>query len=138
MLLVISAVSVSMLYNAHRMGLEQFGSEVSADFSVLEMKRQNILTGINRFFFRIYASRSLETDFSGFFGASPEEYMQYHLSTADPGVESYPEAASSLVSESGYCIRYILYETADTITAAECSATAIPATGCSPGRRPPD
>ena len=121
MLLVISAVSVSMLYNAHRMGLEQFGSEVSADFSVLEMKRQNILTGIDRFFFRIYASRSLETDFSGFFGASPEEYMQYHLSTADPGVESYPEAASSLVSESGYCIRYILYETADTITAAEYS-----------------
>lgn len=49
MLLVISAVSVSMLYNAHRMGLEQFGSEVSADFSVLEMKRQNILTGIDRF-----------------------------------------------------------------------------------------
>lgn len=90
MLLVINAVSVSMLYNAHRMGLEQFGSEVSADFS-------------------------------GFFGASPEEYMQYHLSTADPGVESYPDAASSLVSESGYCIRYILYETADTITAAECS-----------------
>mgnify|MGYP004586471005 FL=1 len=43
MLLVISAVSVSMLYNAHRMGLEQFGSEVSADFSVLEMKRQTPL-----------------------------------------------------------------------------------------------
>lgn len=107
MLLVISAVSVSMLYNAHRMGLEQFGSEVSADFS-------------------------------GFFGTSPEEYMQYHLSTADPGVESYPEAASSLVSESGYCIRYILYETADTITARSTVTTAIPATGCSPGRRSPD
>ncbi|MBD9184101.1 MAG: hypothetical protein EGQ26_00405 [Clostridiales bacterium] len=64
--------------------------------------------------------------------------MQYHLSTADPGVESYPEAASSLVSESGYCIRYILYETADTITARSTVTTAIPATGCSPGRRPPD
>lgn len=121
MLLVLGGVSGSMLYSAHKMGQEQFGSEFSENFSVFEMKRQNILTGIDRFFFRIYASRSLESDFSGFFGASPEAYMEYHLRNAAPGVESYPEAAGALVAESGYSIRYILYETSDTIIAAEYS-----------------
>lgn len=87
MLLLIGSVSGAMLFNAHAMGLAQFSSEADSNFSVLEMKRQNVLSRIDRLFFRIYASHSLETDFSGFFGATPEEYMRSRLNGSGPDTD---------------------------------------------------
>ena len=123
MLLLIGSVSGAMLFNAHAMGLAQFASEADSNFSVLEMKRQNVLTRIDRLFFRIYASRSLETDFSGFFGAAPEEYMRSRLNGSGPDTETYLDALSSLVAETGCCIRYVLHDTGTSVTAAEFSAS---------------
>ena len=122
MLLVIGAVSGVLLQNANASGLESFSSGTSTGFSLLEMKRQSIVTGIDRLFFRIYATRSLEQDFTRFFGATPEEYVQYRLSQRDTGSETYPEALSSLVTESGYSIRYVLHDDGTQIRAAEYSA----------------
>lgn len=122
MLLLIGSVSGAMLFNARAMGLAQFVSEADSDYSMLETKRQNVLSRIDRLFFRIYASRSLETDFSGFFGASPEEYMRSRLDSGEPDAETYLDALSSLAAETGCCIRYVLHDTGTTVTAAEFSA----------------
>ncbi len=122
MLLLIGSVSGAMLFNARAMGLAQFVSEADSDYSMLETKRQNVLSRIDRLFFRIYASRSLETDFSGFFGASPEEYMRSRLNSGEPDAETYLDALSSLVAETGCCIRYVLHDTGTAVTAAEFSA----------------
>lgn len=126
MLLLLGSVSTSMLFNARAMGLAQFSSEASSGFSLLEIKRQSVLTGIDRLFYRIYASRALETDFSGFFGASPEEYVRYRLSVRGPERENYLDALSSLTVETGYCIRYVLHDNGENIMAAEFNTS-----GCS-------
>ena len=121
MLLVIGMVSGVLLLNAHATGLNSFSSGASAGLSLLEMKRQSVMTGIDRLFFRIYAARTLENDFVHFFGATPEEYVQYRLSRSDAGSETYPEALSSLVTESGYSIRYVLHSDGKRIIAAQYS-----------------
>lgn len=107
MLLLIGSVSGAMLFNAHAMGLAQFSSEADSNFSVLKMKRQNVLSRIDRLFFRIYASRSLETDFSGFFGATPEEYMRSRLNRWEV-FEAFNDAAqeSALL---GFMANYTAY-----------------------------
>lgn len=122
MLFVICSVSGSMLYSAHRTGLERFVLEENSNFSVFEMKRQNVMTEIDRMFFRIYATQSLEDDFIHFFSSETEEYVRYRLSGTGTDKESYPEAVSSLVAESGYCIRYVLHDTSDYVIAAEFNA----------------
>lgn len=121
MVLVISAVSVVLLLNANATGLDRFSSGASAGFSLLEMKRQSVLAGIDRLFFRIYATRTLEQDFTRFFGATPEEYMRYRLSRGDPGSETYPEALGSVVAASDYTIRYVLHDDGERIMAAQYS-----------------
>lgn len=121
MLLVISAVSGVLLQNANATGLSSFSTGADTGFSLLEMRRQNIVTGIDRLFFRIYATRSLEQDFVSFFGATPEEYVQYRLNRRDGGYETYPEALGSLAAESGYAIRCVLHDDGEHLVAAEYS-----------------
>ena len=87
MLFVICSVSGAMLYSAHRTGLERFVLEENSSFSIFETKRQSVMTGIDRLFFRIYATRSLEDDFIHFFSPEAEEYVRYRLS--DKWEESY-------------------------------------------------
>lgn len=122
MLLVIGMVSGALLFNAHAAGLDRFSAGADAGLALLEMRRQRVMTGIDRLFFRIYATRTLEDDFVHFFGATPEEYVQYRLGQRDTGFETYPEALGSLVTESGYSIRYVLHSDGKRIVSAQYSA----------------
>ncbi len=121
MLVVIGVVPGVLLLNANATGLDRFSSGASAGFSLLEVKRQSVLAGIDRLFFRIYASRTLEQDFTRFFGATPEEYMRYRLGRGDAGSETYPEALGSVVTASDYTIRYVLHDDGERILAAQFS-----------------
>ena len=120
-LLVIVGVSGVLLQNANATGLASFSTGADTGFSLLEMRRQSIVTGIDRLFFRIYATRSLEQDFIAFFGATPEEYVQSRLSRSDSGSETYPGALESLAAESGYAVRCVLHDDGERLMAAEYS-----------------
>ncbi|MFR8334053.1 MAG: hypothetical protein ACLU9S_18200 [Oscillospiraceae bacterium] len=75
------------------------------------------------FFTHLYATASLRDDFFHFFGATPAEYAQRRLNTAYPLYETYLTSCNNLISESGYCIRHIIYYSTSNIIDMEYSAS---------------
>lgn len=109
-LVLIAGVTTVLTMNAHKTGLDSFSATADSTFTNIEMKRENVTNSIDRLFYRIYSNPALEQDFYLFFGAKPEDYVQSLLERVGSGYETYTAAAHTIVSESGYCIRNILYD----------------------------
>ena len=109
-LVLITGISTVLMFNAHKTGLNNFSATADSVYTNVDMKRESVISSIDRLFFRIYSTPTLEQDFYQFFGAKPEDYVRSLLDRVGTGYEKYTDAAHTIVSESDYCIRNILYD----------------------------
>ena len=103
--------------------MEPYVREAEAAFSQVERQLDSITDSIDHFFTHLYATASLRDDFFHFFGATPEEYAQSRLNTSYPLYETYLTSCNSLISESEYCIRHIIYYSTSNIVDMEYSTS---------------
>ena len=103
--------------------MESYTREADVAFSQVERQLDSVTDSIDHFFTHLYATASLRDDFFHFFGATPAEYAQRRLNTAYPLYETYLTSCNNLISESGYCIRHIIYYSTSNIIDMEYSAS---------------
>ena len=103
--------------------MESYVNEADASFTQAERQLTSVTSAIDNFFTHLYASSGLRDDFFRFFGSTPVEYVENRLQNAPPQYETYLDSCNNLVSDSGYCIRHIIYYTASRIVDMEYNAS---------------
>lgn len=88
-----------------------FSSDAVAAFVQSENQIASIRGHIDSFFTRLYASPHRLNDFFNFFGAEPSEYESARLDSAYTLDETYLQSCNSLIMNSNYTIRHMLYYT---------------------------
>ncbi|MCI8619115.1 MAG: histidine kinase [Oscillospiraceae bacterium] len=126
--LVIVLVAITTLLfvfhsNIMSRSLESYVNEADTAFAQAERQLTSVTSAIDNFFTHLYASSGLRDDFFRFFGSTPVEYVEKRLQSAPPQYATYLDSCNNLVSDSGYCIRHILYYTSSKIVDMEYNAS---------------
>ena len=54
-LVLITGISAVLMFNAHKTGLNNFSATADSVYTNVDMKRESVISGIDRLFFRIYS-----------------------------------------------------------------------------------
>lgn len=120
--LIATAVILSVFYNNIKItGQTGFESDADLAFRQTETQLAEITRDIDVAFTRLYASPTLLADFYDFFGATPAQYARARLGSAYTTGDTYLGWCSTLVQDSGYAIRHIVYYTSTNLVDLEYS-----------------
>lgn len=114
---------VVFYHNMQSNGMEAYLQVSDTAFTQAERQLNSVTNAIDNFFTHLYASPSLLNDFFHFFGATPAEYAESQLNSAGLLYETYLASCNNLISDTDYCIRYIIYYSTSNIISMEYSAS---------------
>lgn len=122
-LIFVTAMLVVFYHNMQSNGMEAYLQVSDTAFTQAERQLNSVTNAIDNFFTQLYASPSLLNDFFHFFGATPAEYAESQLNSAGLLYETYLASCNNLISDTDYCIRYIIYYSTSNIISMEYSAS---------------
>ncbi|HIT27942.1 MAG TPA: hypothetical protein IAD05_02470, partial [Candidatus Faecousia gallistercoris] len=122
-LIFVTAMLVVFYHNMQSNGMEAYLQVSDTAFTQAERQLNSVTNAIDNFFTHLYASPSLLNDFFHFFGATPAEYAESQLNSAGLLYETYLASCNNLISDTDYCIRYIIYYSTSNIISMEYSAS---------------
>lgn len=122
-LIFMTVVIFAFYSNMQARSMESYRTVATSAFAQSERQLDTITDTIDNFFTHLYASSTLLDDFFHFFGATPVEYAENRLKAAYPVYETYLSSCNNLISDSGYCIRHIIYYSTTNVIDMEYNAS---------------
>ena len=101
---------------------ENFIGESAEICGEVDRRAGQVVRGIDRFYAQLYADPDLSEDFFRFFGSTAEEYTSRRLSMPAVPKASVLDNFKSLVIDSGYSIRHIIFYSRENVADLEFNA----------------